>query len=365
MLITEKTKRKNDVPRSRRYLVLGLSALLILIFAIGLYLQSLVVLPDPTGQLYYGYTINPTLEMFYRHDFDGGESGLSQDRPLPTLISEAVTPTPRFAWEVTWRKVEYDTNDKETLKDELVVVDRAMQSVMRILGRFYVDSYWSTLDLSPDGKWLVLSAYNELVGWNKGDNLPQDLWLASIETGEVKRLTDTETDEREPAFMPDGKSLLYLSTADGSFRLYQMDLASGTSRLLTPDFNAQYYSWSPDRQHVIVKSYDPADPNIEFHQPHAGALYNLNLATGGLTTLISEPTVYEFTWSHDSQWIAYTTYDPMETLAQRSETAARGHSGTPYYKPRPSTLWIMRVDGSDRHAMDSSVFPLEGLGWRP
>jgi hypothetical protein len=357
MFAGEKTKRKNDAPRSRRYVALGLIVALVMLFSAALLMQSLLVLPDPTGHIYYGYTIDPTTDVTLRHSFDGVSSAHSFNRPVPTLPSEATPRAPEHPFDVVWRDVEDD------LMDELVVRDSATKEDIRVLGRFYNNMYNGSINISPDEQWVAFTAYNEFVPWNKSEDYTRDLWLARIDTGEIKRLTETAYDEYAPSFTPDGASLLYISWADQSPRLYQRDLATDTVRLLTPDLNVQYYIWSPDKQMLIFKTYDPS-ATVQFHQPPAGALYKMYPASGAFTPLIAEPVVYIATWSPDGQWIAFTTYDPIETLEQRTETSW-GYHGNPYYEELPSTLWLMRPDGSDRHAIDTSRFPLEGVYWKP
>ena len=55
-----------------------------------------------------------------------------------------------------------------------------------------------------------------------------DLWLA--ERGEPRRLTDDAFVELDPAFWPDGDSLVFASERTGQFELWRLALRDGSSR---------------------------------------------------------------------------------------------------------------------------------------
>src|SRR5690606_29823171 len=63
---------------------------------------------------------------------------------------------------------------------------------------------------SPDGRLLVFSS-------NRTGNL--DLWLLDLETGEERQLTDDAAHDWDPAFTPDGASLVWSSNRGGHFEI--------------------------------------------------------------------------------------------------------------------------------------------------
>jgi tricorn protease len=162
----------------------------------------------------------------------------------------------------------------------------------------------SEFELSPDGKEIVFVARGEV-------------FVASVEHGTTRRITDTPGQERSVSFSPDGKSLLYAGERDGSWNVYRMDridpeepaffnatalketavvatsaeefqpafspdgkevayleerttlkvinLASGQSRVVLPgDMNYSYadgdqwYEWSPDGKNFAVQFLSPS-----------------------------------------------------------------------------------------------------------
>lgn len=90
---------------------------------------------------------------------------------------------------------------------------------------------WTVSDIAPDQKSVLLQNYlsaNESQLW----------WLSTV-GGEKKRLTNNSGKVAySPAFYtPDGKSALYTSDEGDEFaRLFQMDLASGQSKVISPKY---------------------------------------------------------------------------------------------------------------------------------
>jgi len=54
-----------------------------------------------------------------------------------------------------------------------------------------------------------------------------DIYLWSLDSGALIRLTDSPAEERDPILSPDGQSLTYRSNAGGTWELYRLDLATG------------------------------------------------------------------------------------------------------------------------------------------
>jgi Tol biopolymer transport system component/C-terminal processing protease CtpA/Prc len=68
----------------------------------------------------------------------------------------------------------------------------------------------SEFELSPNGKEVAFVARGEV-------------FVASVEHGTTRRVTDTPGQERSVSFSPDGKSLLYAGERDGSWNVYRTD----------------------------------------------------------------------------------------------------------------------------------------------
>jgi eukaryotic-like serine/threonine-protein kinase len=84
---------------------------------------------------------------------------------------------------------------------------------------------------SPDGKWVIFNAM-------RSGNL--DLWLTSPETGETRRLTDDQAQDWDPAFTPDGKQLIWSSNRSGHFEIWIAEADGRNARQLSRDgFDAE------------------------------------------------------------------------------------------------------------------------------
>jgi tricorn protease len=67
----------------------------------------------------------------------------------------------------------------------------------------------SDFSWSADGKWIAYS--------KNGDNAMSSIWLYSFESGENTRITDGMTNERSPAFDPQGRFLYFVSARDFAY----------------------------------------------------------------------------------------------------------------------------------------------------
>ena len=63
--------------------------------------------------------------------------------------------------------------------------------------------------------------------------IPPDLWTYDIEKKEFRKLSQGEHEERWPMWAPDGKRAYVVSQVDGTFNLYELQLAGGKRRKLT------------------------------------------------------------------------------------------------------------------------------------
>ncbi len=103
---------------------------------------------------------------------------------------------------------------------------------------------------SPDGKWIAWVSGNSpyLNSWNIATSA---LWLVSAEGGAPIRLTDGTTMDMSPAWAPDSRRLLFVSSRGGTRDIYQLNLgSSGTPRgepvRITVGLNASLISLSAD-----------------------------------------------------------------------------------------------------------------------
>ena len=92
-----------------------------------------------------------------------------------------------------------------------------------------------------------------------------DLWLASVDGGDARRLTAHPGVELFPAFSPDGSQIAFTGQYDGDEQVYVIPAAGGVPVQLTYypargplaprwGYDNQVYDWSPDGRAVLFRS---------------------------------------------------------------------------------------------------------------
>ena len=155
--------------------------------------------------------------------------------------------------------------------------------------------------LSPDGQW---------VSWMAAWEGVMNVWIApAADETELRRMTSA-TDRPIPNYFwsPDSTSLLYIQdkAGDENYLLYQVDLASGTEKCLTPfsDTRVQLLGSSETRREKLLLGINNRDPR--FHD-----VYLLDLPTGALE-LVFENTQWAGFLADDSltlRWAEQQTED--------------------------------------------------------
>jgi len=118
-----------------------------------------------------------------------------------------------------------------------------------------------SLSVSPDGSKVLFQV--KLPNLDK-NNFKTDIYIAEIETGEIRRLTDSKGNNISPEFMSNGM-ISYISTRDEDAQLYSLDLASGKEKKLSEiSGGIGDYSWLPgNSRFVFQKDIFPCTDTIE------------------------------------------------------------------------------------------------------
>ncbi len=156
------------------------------------------------------------------------------------------------------------------------------------------ETNFSTMALSPDGKKIAVIAHGEVFAASAKDG------------GEAQRLTHTATAESGPVWSADSMKLVYRSdagTGEGTgHNLVMYDFATGKESVLTqPGSEDENPKWSPDGKSVAYLRNDK-----ELHVltvPEGGATVADRVVASGELPRSS------IAWSPDSQWVAYTADD--------------------------------------------------------
>ncbi len=167
-------------------------------------------------------------------------------------------------------------------------------------------------DVSSDGRWIVFTRY---------DGKAMELWLLELASGATKQLTRGDVVNLDARWSPDGKRIVYVSTAyNGRFHIFVMQIESGepgTVVKLTGETRTdqpRYYYGAFD--HEISPTWSPDGKEIVFVS-NRGRIYG----TGGFWRMKAEPGAdaheihYEETtwrarpdWSPDGKRLLYSSY---------------------------------------------------------
>lgn len=104
---------------------------------------------------------------------------------------------------------------------------------------------------SPDSKQLLYQsrALDSAVANNS------DIFVFTVETGMISPVVEGPFFDSDPAFSPDGKSIVYASDVEGNFEIYSRVLATGeTKRLTNGPGHESFPTFSPDGTQIIFNS---------------------------------------------------------------------------------------------------------------
>ncbi len=161
-----------------------------------------------------------------------------------------------------------------------------------------VRGYITDMDISLTGARVLVVARGEIF------SVPR-------ENGSILNITeDSGARDKDAAWSPDGKKIAYFSDKDGEYNLYIIDAEAKTKPLKLTSFKKgyrHYIKWSPDGKKIAF-----ADQTL--------SLYYINIATKKIIKVDKayyqnididqdEKAIYDFNWSPDSRFIAYSKMD--------------------------------------------------------
>jgi serine/threonine protein kinase len=156
-----------------------------------------------------------------------------------------------------------------------------LRTMTRGLGRDRQPAY------SPDGRRIIFSS-------NRSGNV--DLWALDRSTKELVQLTDDLAIDYDPAFSPDGKHILWTSNRSGNMEIWIADADGGRGRQLSQDGeDAENATMTPDGKWVVYGSTNDVNMGIWKIRPDGTEAIRLAGGTG----IIPEV-------SPDSRYAAFT-----------------------------------------------------------
>ncbi|MDQ4123870.1 MAG: winged helix-turn-helix domain-containing protein [Acidobacteriota bacterium] len=148
---------------------------------------------------------------------------------------------------------------------------------IRPIAKAQYDFAWT-----PDGK-IVLPAR---------DTIAADIWLVNPDGSERKQLTVNDAIERRPAVSPVGRFVVFVSNQNGTKNIWRTDIDGKNPLQLTWGEGENYPTFMPDGQSVV------------FNSSRDGSLWQIPI-TGGEAKLISKEKSFRIAFSPDGKKFAY------------------------------------------------------------
>ncbi|HEY3012614.1 MAG TPA: BTAD domain-containing putative transcriptional regulator [Gemmatimonadales bacterium] len=172
-----------------------------------------------------------------------------------------------------------------------------------------------SLAWSPDGKWIAFVSGNPVFSfgeapWGSSTNLgnvaPSTIWVVPASGGAPVRITDEQSLNTSPVWLPTSRGLLFVSDREGNRDIYRMDLTrsglpADSPVRLTTGLNAHSMSLSSDAKQLAYSVFT-----------YTGNIWMLTLPVRGLGSLANAraltegtQTIEGVTLSPDRRWLAF------------------------------------------------------------
>jgi tricorn protease len=209
--------------------------------------------------------------------------------------------------------------------------------------------------LSPNGKEVAFVVRGEV-------------FVASVKEGTTKRITSTPEQERNVSFSPDGRSILYAGERDGSWNVYQTSL--------TRDEEKYFFSSTVLKEEAVIDTdaeefqpaYSPDGEEVAYLEERT-ALKVVNLKTKQVREIMAKDRNYSYSdgdqhyqWSPDGKWFLVNFLQPNQWIDQAGLVSADGKgdivnltksgygAGAPQWKmDGKMMLYFSRRDGMENH----------------
>ncbi len=117
----------------------------------------------------------------------------------------------------------------------------------------------SSPQISPDGDWVAFIVGEQDLEKNTSRS---HLWLVPFLGGEPKQLTHGNSTDSQPRWLPDGRSLAFISGRSGIAQVWQIQVKGGPAKQLTKiPTGVESFSWLGSNNNILVTSRVFADCN--------------------------------------------------------------------------------------------------------
>lgn len=178
-------------------------------------------------------------------------TGLQTITASPLTIIQAVW-TPNGQQIVYWAQDQpeqlSDMHEKSERFAEIHLLDIATLEDTRIMEIAYRE-FCGDSDLSPDGvSLLFMCDYEDEATAAEIHDTNTDIYVINLETGDLKRLTDSPEHDWQARWSPDGRQILFTSERNNINQIYLMN-ADGSQQ--TPLTSEEYSNFSPIWEPIV------------------------------------------------------------------------------------------------------------------
>ena len=104
--------------------------------------------------------------------------------------------------------------------------------------------------LSPDGKRVAFTLRTTDLAADRGRT---DLWVVGLDGKDLRRLTTHPEGDWSPAWTPDGRALLFLSSRTTPIQVWRLDLAGGEpTQVTTLPIDVNTFTVTPDGRRLVL-----------------------------------------------------------------------------------------------------------------
>lgn len=250
----------------------------------------------PTGTLLYS-VVNWDEDRWelWEYSFGTGKSRFLREWRTEVAFSKDYKQVALYAWPDAGVKAGIYVSKPDLSDDRLVIPGGAYPSFSPAGNRLVVQGGDTMWIVGADGQGLRPLSKGEYPAWSPVDEWIAHrgcygsdcgVWITQADSGERRRVT-TGGGDGQPAWSPDGKSLVYISKEDGNFELYKIGRdGSGKTRLTTTPQSDGLPVWSPDGKWIAFRS----------DRDGKWAIYLMPAAGGAVTKVIDAEVLPVWFW---------------------------------------------------------------------